>query len=117
MKSEGWLAIYAAIVATSALLLNFRNWLEARLPLHLSLMTDGMTIGGDPDFEEKNLIILTVTNRGKEATMITHMVVFKMESWYQRWRIRPLASYIIPNPQLKGYPPNLPADLDPAKKW
>ena len=78
MKSETLIAIYAAIVATSALLLNFRNSFESRPRLHLRLIADGLTIGGDPEFDEKNLIILTVTNRGKEATTITNMVVFKM---------------------------------------
>ncbi|MBS4082945.1 MAG: hypothetical protein KGZ73_05295 [Rhizobiales bacterium] len=117
MKPEAWIAIYAAIVATSALLLNFRNWLDSRPKLHLSLMVDGMTIGGGAGTDEKNLLILTVTNRGKETTVITHMVVFQMESWYQRWRIRPLKSYLIPNPQLKGYPHNIPSDVEPYKKW
>jgi hypothetical protein len=117
MKPEAWIAIYAAVVATSALLLNFRSWFEAGPRLHLSLMIDGMTIGGGPDLDEENLIILTVTNRGREPTMIVNMVLFKMESWYQRWAIRPLKNYVIPNPQLKGYPPNVPSDLDPSKKW
>jgi hypothetical protein len=35
---------------------------------------------GDPQFEERNLILLTVTNRGREATMITNMVLFKMDT-------------------------------------
>jgi hypothetical protein len=117
MKSEAWIAIYAAIVATSALLLNFRNWLEARPRLHLSLMSDGMTFGGDPQYEERNLIVLTVTNRGREATMITNMVLFKMDTWWRRWRKSPSQTYIIPNPQFKGCPHNIPADLEPAKKW
>jgi DNA ligase D-like protein (predicted polymerase) len=29
MRAEAWIEIYAAIVATSALLLNFRSWLES----------------------------------------------------------------------------------------
>jgi|SRR5215216_6978396 len=104
MKPEAWIAIYAAVVATSALLLNFRSWFEAGPRLHLSLMIDGMTIGGGPDLDEENLIILTVTNRGREPTMIVNMVLFKMESWYQRWAIRPLKNYVIPNPQIEGIP-------------
>jgi hypothetical protein len=117
MRPETWIAIYAAIVATSALLLNFRNWLDARPRLHLSLIPDGLVIGGDPRFEERNIVILTVTNRGREATMITNMVLFKMDTRWRRWRKRPSQTYVIPNPQLKGYPENIPADLEPAKKW
>jgi hypothetical protein len=45
------------------------------------------------------------------------MVLFQITSRWQRWRIHPAKSYIIPNPQLKGYPDNIPSDLEPAKKW
>jgi hypothetical protein len=38
MNSESWIAIYAAIVATSALLLNFRSWLETLPRLHLDVI-------------------------------------------------------------------------------
>jgi len=31
--------------------------------------------------------------------------------------MRPAKSYVIPNPQLKGYPHNVPSDLETAKKW
>lgn len=112
-----WLAIYAAIVATSALFLNFRTWLESRPRLHLSLLADGVTIGGGPDLDEKDLIVLTVTNRGREETMVRNMMLFKMESWYQRLRVRPIKIYVISNPQLKGYPPNVPATVEPKKQW
>ena len=117
MKAEAWIAVYAAVVATSALLLNFRSWWESGPRLHLSLMVDGVVIGIDQESEEKNLVILTVTNRGREPTVITHMVVFRMDNWYQRLRLRPSESYLIPNPQLKGFPPIIPGDLESAKKW
>jgi hypothetical protein len=32
-------------------------------------------------------------------------------------RRRSTRSFIIPNPQLKGYPPNIPFDLAPSKSW
>jgi hypothetical protein len=116
-----WVAIYAAIVATSALLLNFKSWFDSGVKLWLGLMADGMVVGGDPREEEEDLVILTVTNRGDAPTTITHMVVFEMP-WWERYRlrprkIRPTNSYIIPNPQLKGYPPNVPSLLEPAKQW
>lgn len=117
MKSEAWIAIYAAVVATSALLLNFRSWLDSRPRLHLSLMVDGVVIGGGEEQEEKDLLILSVTNRGGETTVITHMVILKMDSWYQRLRILPTKSFLVPNPQFKGHPPNIPSDLEPYRKW
>jgi hypothetical protein len=41
-------------------------------------MADGMTIGGDPRFEEKDLVILTVTNRGDAPTTVENMVLFEI---------------------------------------
>ena len=76
-----------------------------------------MTIGGGPDVDEKDIIILNVTNRGDGSTMVTNMVLLEMTSWWQRWRMRPTKSYVIPNPQLKGYPLNVPSDLEPSKRW
>jgi hypothetical protein len=45
------------------------------------------------------------------------MVLFEMTSWWQWWRMRPKASYVITNPQHLGYPPNIPSDLEPSKRW
>jgi hypothetical protein len=114
-------AVYAAVVATSVLLLNIKTWFDSGVKLRLGLMADGMVIGGDPRHEEEDLVVLTVTNRGDAPTTITHMVLFEMP-WWERWRIRPrkirpTKSYLIPNPQLKGYPPNVPSLLEPAKQW
>jgi hypothetical protein len=117
MKAESWIAIYAAIVGTSAFLLNLKAWFDSGVKLHLSLIADGMTIGAGPQFDEDDLNLLTVTNRGDAPTVITNMVLFDMRSLWQRWRIKPAKSYVIPTPQLKGYPLNLPSDLEPSKRW
>jgi hypothetical protein len=55
--------IYAAVVATGALLLSLKTWLDSGVKLRLSLMADGMVTGGDPRHDEKDLVILTVTKR------------------------------------------------------
>jgi hypothetical protein len=117
----GYIAIYAAVVATSALLLNFKSWFDSGVKLRLGLMVDAVVIGDDPDPEEKDLIVLTVTNRGDAATTIKYMLLFEMP-WWERFRlrsrkIRPTHSYVIPNPQLKGSPANTPSLLEPAKQW
>jgi hypothetical protein len=112
-----WIALYAAIVATSAFFLNLKSWFESGVRLRLSVISDGMIIGGDPAHDERDLVILTVVNRGDAPTMITTMVVLEINSWYQLWRVRPAAAYMIPNPQPRGHPCNVPADLDPGKKW
>jgi hypothetical protein len=41
MKPEIWVSIYAAIVGTAALLLNFKNWLDAGASLVVNLIGDG----------------------------------------------------------------------------
>jgi hypothetical protein len=76
-----------------------------------------MIIGGGPEFDEKDLVILNVSNRGDASTTVTSMVIFEVNSWYQLWRILPAKSYVVTNPQLLGYPHNLPSELEPGKKW
>lgn len=117
LKAEVGVAIYAAIVATAALLLNLRTWLEERPKLRINLMIDASITGGDPKFDEKGVIVCTVINRGKSSTVITAMVLLEMNSWWRKWLIRPKTSYLIPNPQLIEAPPVIPADLEPYKKW
>jgi hypothetical protein len=117
MKPETWVAIYAAIVGTGALLLNFKNWLDSGAKLFLTLMPGGMIIGGDPQFDERDLIIVNVINRGAATTMITNLTLHEFLSWYARWRFQPSSNCVVTNPQMKGYPPCIPSDLEPNKKW
>jgi hypothetical protein len=117
MKAETWVAIYAAVIGTSAFMLNLKAWWDSGPKLRVSLISDGIIIGGGPGVDETDLVIVTVINRGDAPTMVTNLCLFEMPSWWRRWRFRPIKSYVIPNPQLKGYPPNVPSDLEPAKKW
>jgi hypothetical protein len=117
MRPETWVAIYAAVVGTGALLLNFKGWLDSGVKLKLRVIPDGMVIGGGPELDEKDLVILTVMNRGDASTEITSMVLLEFNSIYQRWQLTPHASYIVTNPQHKGYPSNLPSDVAPGKRW
>jgi hypothetical protein len=117
MKAEIWVSIYAAVVGTSAFFLNLKSWRDSGVKLSLNLISDGISIGRGPDLDEWNLVILTVTNRGGASTVITNMILFEFQSPLQQWRMRPSKSYIIPNPQLKGYPPNVPSDLESSKRW
>jgi hypothetical protein len=117
MKPEIWVSIYAAIVGTGALLLNFKNWLDSGARLFVTLIPDGMIIGGDPQFDEKDLIIVNAINRGAATTMVTNLTLHEFPSPYHRWRFDPSSNYVVLNPQLKGYPPCVPSDLEPNKKW
>jgi hypothetical protein len=55
MKPETLVAIYAAIIGTSAFLLNLKAWFDSGVILKLSLIADGMTIGAGPAFDERDL--------------------------------------------------------------
>jgi hypothetical protein len=112
-KPEVIVAVYAAFVGTVALYLEVRRWFKTGPRLKITLMVDAMTIGGDPQFDEEDLIFVTVINRGNAPTMITNMLLWEM-TWWQKLRRRPNRTMIIPNPQLKGYPPNIPSELAPA---
>jgi hypothetical protein len=115
-KPETWIAIYAAVIGTSAFMLNLKSWLDSGPKLRINLMLDSMTIG-NPALDEKNLVLVSVTNRGGSPTMVINLCLFEIPGWW-RWLLnRPSKFYVITNPQLKGYPPNVPSDLEPAKKW
>jgi hypothetical protein len=116
-KPEAIISIYAAIVSTVAITIQVRNYFASGVRLHLSLIPDGQTIGAGPEIDEEDLVILTVTNRGTAPTMITSMVVLEFSSFWQRVRLRSKRSAMIPHPELKGYPPNTPSELPPAKNW
>lgn len=117
MKPEIWISIYAAILATSALALNVRTWFDAGVRLKLSVIADGIVFGGDPQFDEKDLVLVTVTNRGRTVTVISNLLLYEFASKWKVRRNRPSKTYVVPNPQLKGYPSNVPMELAPSKTW
>jgi hypothetical protein len=57
-QATTWMALYAAIVSTAALLLNFRAWYEKGVRLHLNLMPDAVLLGVDSSDDERNLMAL-----------------------------------------------------------
>jgi hypothetical protein len=96
MAADGLLSIYAAIVSTSALLLNFKNWFDSGVKLKLSLMDNAKMFGGgtlksSPDGQ----IALIVTNQGTATTTITHMVMLEFPSLYRGLRIRPARTALV----------------------
>jgi hypothetical protein len=113
--AKTWVALYAAIVATSALLLNLRTWIESGPRLKINLIPDGMIIGGGPEFDEKDIVIVNVTNRGRTPVLITNLLLWEMPTWTARWRRRPTRAFVVANTSLKGSPPNIPSLLEPAR--
>jgi hypothetical protein len=108
---------YAAIVATLAFGLEIRRWLKEAPRLDVSLVPDGVVIGGDPGDDEDNLMVVYVVNRGGASTTLENLFLFEFESGLSRWRRRPKRSFIVANPQLKDHAPNLPSLLDPNQRW
>lgn len=118
MASDGLISIYAAIVSTSALLLNFKNWLDSGAKLKLTLMDNAKMFGGGASpMSPDGQIALIVTNQGSAATTITHMVMLEFPTLVRRLRMRPARTAFIPSPQLPGYPSNIPGELAPAHQW
>jgi hypothetical protein len=114
---KAWIAIYAAIVATGALFLNIRTWFESRPRLRLTLIPDGMVIGGDPSTDERDVVIVTATNLGKTPVLITNLVIWEMTTWWRRLRRRPSRAFVVTNPSIKGYEQNIPYLLEQARTW
>jgi hypothetical protein len=117
MKIENWIAIYAALVGTIALSLELRRWFESAPRLSVNITPNGMVIGGGPEFDERNLVIVNVVNCGTIPILITSLDLYEMPSWWRRRLKRPTRFFAIPNPQLRGYPSNLPGELDTAQRW
>jgi hypothetical protein len=115
--ADGWIAIYAAIVSTSALLLNFKSWFDSGVKLKLSLMDNAKMIGGASRSSPDGQIALIVTNQGTAVTTITHMVILEFPSLYRRLRMRPARTAMVASPQMPGYPSNIPGELPAAKQW
>ena len=116
MRPETWIAVYAAIVATAAVVLNFRSRFEKRVRLNLTVIPDAVLFGGHGVDTEKDVMSVTVVNRGGQMTTLTHLVILRFDSFWKRWRMTPSKSYIIPNPQVGGTG-IIPFELDAGKKW
>ncbi|MCW3055727.1 MAG: hypothetical protein JWN14_4897 [Chthonomonadales bacterium] len=117
MKPEIWISIYAAIVGTGALLLNFKNWFDGGVRLHLSLMPNAQITGGDASEDVNDIMAVTVTNRGGSPTTITHLFVLEFPSLWRRYRRRQSKAFFIPNPAPLHSVYQLPFELGPAKLW
>jgi hypothetical protein len=116
-KPEVWIAIYAACVSTGALLVQVRNWFASGPSLRISVMSDGLIIGGDPQFDERDLVIVNATNVGSADTMVTGLGIEERYPFYYFWRRAAINSYVVLNPQMLGYPANVPQLLEPAHRW
>lgn len=112
-----WIAIYAAIVATGALLLELRRWIETGPRLRINLATDMAIMGGSEQEEEGGLILVTIDNRGEMPTMITHFGLQKFKTPLHRLLGKASKAFVIPHAQIEGHPQNVPSEIGSAKRW
>jgi hypothetical protein len=110
---------YAAGVATAALWLEVRRWLKERPKLEITLMPDAVlaTPGGSDSDENDSLLGIIVINLGGTSTTIEGMSLVEFTTFGRRWLRRPNRSFIVPQPQPKGYPINVPSELRPNQRW
>ncbi|MBB6467943.1 hypothetical protein HNQ96_003826 [Aminobacter lissarensis] len=111
-----WAAFYAAIVATGALFLEMRRWVESGPKLRISTMPEGQ-IATNLGVVSKTYIVVNVSNRGGTATTITHLAFCTYDKWWRRLLDRPSSTYIVPDPSPPGGTQRLPYLLEPGTRW
>jgi hypothetical protein len=113
---EVWVAVYAAIVATAALALEVRRWVETHPKLVISVMPRGTIVNAQGPSEEKYLFV-TVLNRGNSPTTITHFELFEFKNWMHRWRFCPNEHIFISDLRFPGTRANIPFLIPPGGTW
>jgi hypothetical protein len=103
------IAGYAAFVGTAALALEVRRWVESGPKLSLGVSPNMVSA----DASEKRWVMVTVSNRGDQATTLTHLGVVGFPNTLARLRDRPDPSYIVPRPEGQ----TLPHVIDPGGRW
>ena len=124
METSSWSSMveslataYAAIVATAAFALEFRRWFKEGPKLVISLVPDGVLVGGGPERDEQDLLIVHVVNRGSEPTTIENLCLFEYPSPWRLWRRRPAKSFVVPRPEVYPNRPAIPYLLEPNTRW
>lgn len=114
----GWtevIAAYAAVVATGALFLEVRRWIESGPRLRLGILDQALMIGEVPR-DPKTYISATVTNTGAMPTTLRMM---GLELYSSRWkwlRRKPTGNAVVTRPGAKTGQ-ELPFFLAPGSQW
>jgi hypothetical protein len=110
---------YAAVVATLAFGLEARRWFRERPKLDITLMPDAVAVNfGRPNSDENDpLLVVNVVNLGGASTTIESLSLVEFATFGRRWLRRPNRTFLVPQPQLKGYPINVPSELRPNQRW
>ena len=99
---------YAAIVATAAFALEVRRWLKEKPKLDITPMPGAVpaTLGGSDSDKNDSLLVVNVVNLGGATTTILGLSLVEFRTFWRRWGRRPNRSFLVPQPQPKGYPIN-----------
>ena len=101
MGYEIWIAFYAAIVATFAVGLEVRRWVESGARLAISIIAEGQTFGPMQSArDDKTYICITVMNKGDAPTTITHVAGYYYKNLWKWLRRKPDRIFIVPKPNL-----------------
>lgn len=104
-----WLAIYGAVASTLGGIWQFYQWWKSGPQLSLKA-TKNMQMASGGRIDDKQYIVLNVSNRGSSATTITHLAIYIYDSWLDRvLRKRSKAAVVDQD--------TLPAVLEPGKQW
>ena len=107
MTTTDFIATLALVIAAGTFALQMKQWFDSGPKIHLSVMGDAVQF---PDDDGRPKLALTVTNRGNEPTQITHVIVFKYRSWFERWRRKPYFTAVV-------NAPGIPMLLDARRYW
>ena len=113
-----WVAVvaaYAALIATAALALEVRRWVEDRARLAINISPE-MAYTGDAD-EDTRYLIADVSNRGTLATTITLFALEEYPTWWAVLRRKQTYASVIISPVPEGTPSNIPSTLHPGERW
>jgi hypothetical protein len=109
-------AIYAAVVATGALALEIRRWVESGPRLSISVMPEA-EMYNLPGMEGRPWLFATVTNRGNAPTTITHFGLRYYGTWLDRIRSKPTWRGVVLHPHPIGTATNIPKTVQPGEIW
>lgn len=104
--------IYAALVATAALVLEVRRWAESGPRLFVHLMPWAKMAGGGR-VDPATYLHASATNRGFVPTTITHYLLLEYPSIIHRWLHRPSKSAFV----VVGGPTPVPHVVAPGTQW
>ena len=109
-----WVAIYAAVVATGAIFLEIRRWVESGPRLYLTVQSNLQTLTST----DGKLLMVFVSNRGFSPTTITNLGLKRYNNWWQRLRNNPSEDMFVTSPIIEGSGVGrIPYELIPGSQW